>query len=67
MCAHVKEEDLGVAGSSLLDDLVEGSARLSPWCPEVEEGDAVEVLGEERLEVLGRGNVDDVGGHLGMN
>lgn len=63
---HVEEENRGELDRLLRDGLVERRAGLGPRRPEVEERDAVQVLGEQVLEVLWRVDVDEVGGHFGL-
>jgi hypothetical protein len=54
-------------GGLSLDSLVKISARLGPRRPEVEERNAVQVLGEQLLEVLRGGDLGDVGGGHGVD
>ena len=49
---YLEDEHLRVLLRELEHNLVHLLARRGPWCPEVDERDALEVLGEEALKVL---------------
>lgn len=61
---HIEEEDRGELGRLVRDGLVERGTGLGPRRPEVEERDTVQVLRKKLLEVLWRGDFDEVGGHF---
>ena len=57
---YLQNQHLRILLCQLEDDLIHLLARLRPWCPEVDERDALEVLGEEALEVLRRLHIVEV-------
>ena len=67
-CTHLQHEYLSVLLRQFDHNLVHLLARLGPWCPEVDKRDAIEVLGEQVLEVFRGGHFVKVGerssGHI---